>query len=123
MPSKAEASPTSVGATSFDAIGVPWRIGTGSRETPLESLGAPLATDDLAAVLDRIERFDRDWSRFRDDSLVARIAREPGSWRLPADAAYRLRSTGDALPAPSWADSISSLEPGARIAATQIAGD
>lgn len=39
-----------------------------------------------AAVLDRIERFDRDWSRFREDSLVSRIAREPGRHRLPADA-------------------------------------
>ena len=92
MPSKAEArltsaEATSVGPTSFDAIGVPWRIGTGSRETPLESLGAPLIEADRLAVLDRIEQFDRDWSRFRDDSLVSRIAREPGSWRLPADAA------------------------------------
>lgn len=37
-------------------------------------------------MLERIERFDRDWSRFRDDSLVSRIAREPGRHRLPADA-------------------------------------
>jgi thiamine biosynthesis lipoprotein len=139
MPSRAEASPTSAGATSFDAIGVPWRIGVGSSETPLGSIGAPLAEADLLAVLERIEQFDRDWSRFRDDSLVSRIAREPGSWRLPADAApmlelyeqlhaltdarvsplvgaslerlgydaaYRLTEAGDALPAPSWADSI-----------------
>jgi thiamine biosynthesis lipoprotein len=34
----------------------------------------------------RIERFDRDWSRFRDDSLVTRIARHPGRHRLPDDA-------------------------------------
>jgi len=39
-----------------------------------------------AVVLERIERFDRDWSRFRDDSVVSRIAREPGHHRLPADA-------------------------------------
>jgi thiamine biosynthesis lipoprotein len=37
-------------------------------------------------VLERVERFDRDWSRFRDDSLVTRISREPGRHRLPADA-------------------------------------
>jgi thiamine biosynthesis lipoprotein len=37
-------------------------------------------------VLERVERFDRDWSRFRDDSLVTRISREPGHHRLPADA-------------------------------------
>jgi thiamine biosynthesis lipoprotein len=60
----------------FDALGTPWRIDT---ERPLP--------DELrAAVTERIARFDRDWSRYRDDSLVARIAREPGRHRLPADA-------------------------------------
>ncbi|MFN4002720.1 FAD:protein FMN transferase [Microcella sp.] len=83
MRSRAEAVPA---PTRFDTIGAPWSIGIGDAQTPVASLGAPLADDDLAAVLERIERFDRDWSRFRDDSLVARIAREPGSWRLPADA-------------------------------------
>ncbi|HEU0205475.1 MAG TPA: FAD:protein FMN transferase, partial [Pseudolysinimonas sp.] len=39
-----------------------------------------------AAIADRIERFDRDWSRFRDDSLVTRIARESGRYRMPDDA-------------------------------------
>lgn len=38
------------------------------------------------SILERIDRFDRDWSRYRDDSLVARIAREPGRHRLPDDA-------------------------------------
>ena len=131
--------PTEPEPTCFDAIGVPWRIGVGGAATAVNSLGASLAPDDREAVLERIERFDLDWSRFRDDSLVARIAREPGSWRLPADAepllalyeqlhaltdarlsplvgaslerlgynaAYRLTPSGDALPAPSWADAI-----------------
>ena len=139
MPSKAEARPSTVEPSSFDAIGVPWRIGVGSAESPIGSLGSALAPDDLETVLARIERFDRDWSRFRDDSLVARVAREPGSWTLPADAAplfelyerlhaltdarvsplvgasldrlgydaaYRLTPAGDALPAPSWHDTI-----------------
>lgn len=39
-----------------------------------------------AKVTARIDDFDRIWSRFRPDSLVSRIAREPGSWRLPAEA-------------------------------------
>lgn len=60
----------------FDAIGVPWEI-----ETP-----TPLAEPLRTAVLDRIDAYDRAWSRFRTDSLVARIAREPGAWRLPDDA-------------------------------------
>lgn len=86
MPSRADAEPTALGPTSFEAIGAPWRIGIGGLDTPVSSLGAALNADDLAAVLARIEQFDRDWSRFRDDSLVSRIAREAGSWRLPADA-------------------------------------
>jgi thiamine biosynthesis lipoprotein len=87
MPSRAEAPPPESGPTSFDAIGVPWRIGVGTAATPLGSVGAALDDADLSAVLERIEQFDLDWSRFRDDSLVTRMAREPGSWRLPADAA------------------------------------
>ena len=38
-------------------------------------------------IAEQIERYDRDWSRFRDDSLVSRIAREPGSYELPREAA------------------------------------
>ncbi len=64
-------------AWTFDAIGTVWRIDTAE----------PLSGDVRRAVSERIERFDRDWSRFRDDSLVARIAREPGRHRLPDDAA------------------------------------
>lgn len=60
----------------FDALGTPWRIDT---EQPL-----PDAV--RAAVTERVERFDRAWSRYRDDSLVARIAREPGRHPLPAEA-------------------------------------
>ncbi|HEX7834369.1 MAG TPA: FAD:protein FMN transferase [Pseudolysinimonas sp.] len=60
----------------FDAIGAPWRI-----DTPDELTGPQ-----RDAVAARIETFDRDWSRFREDSLVSRIAREPGRHRLPADA-------------------------------------
>ena len=87
MPSKVEpAQPTTASATEFDAIGAPWRIGVGGAGTSRAELGSPLAAHDLAAVLERIERFDRDWSRFRDDSLVTRIARTGGTHRLPADA-------------------------------------
>lgn len=60
----------------FEAIGVPWEIDT---PTPLEA-------EVEAAVLARIEAYDLAWSRFRADSLVARIAREPGTWRLPVEA-------------------------------------
>jgi FAD:protein FMN transferase len=61
----------------FEAIGTGWQIDTARPITPSER-----------RVIDaRIDAFDRTWSRFRDDSLVARIAREPGHWAFPADAA------------------------------------
>ncbi len=62
----------------FDAIGTVWRI-----DTPDE-----LTAEARAAVSVRIDRFDRDWSRFRKDSLVSRIAGTSGGGRyaLPDDA-------------------------------------
>lgn len=60
----------------FEAIGTHWQIDTA------EPLPAALVT----ALNTRIDRFDRDWSRFRADSLVARISAEPGRWTLPDDA-------------------------------------
>ncbi|MEZ5189463.1 MAG: FAD:protein FMN transferase [Schumannella sp.] len=38
------------------------------------------------AVAERIDVFDRAWSRFRPDSWVSRVARAAGHHRLPADA-------------------------------------
>jgi thiamine biosynthesis lipoprotein len=71
----ARIAPAESGVLAFDAIGVPWRIDT----------DAPLGDAARAAVLERIADFDRAWSRFRDDSLVADIARSAGEWRLPAE--------------------------------------
>ncbi|MDX8151006.1 FAD:protein FMN transferase [Patulibacter brassicae] len=69
----------------LDAIGTRWRI---DADQPL----APHA-DGIAALIDA---YDRAWSRFRDDSLVARIAREGGAHPLPA-AGERLLGLYDAL--------------------------
>jgi FAD:protein FMN transferase len=60
----------------FDAIGTSWRIDTAE----------PVPDATRAAITERVSRFDRDWSRFRDDSLVTRIFREPGRYRMPEDA-------------------------------------
>lgn len=60
----------------FEAIGTAWQIDT----------RAPLAPDMRATVLGRVERFDRVWSRFRADSLVADISRGAGEWEMPDDA-------------------------------------
>ncbi|WP_243232357.1 FAD:protein FMN transferase [Microbacterium sp. CIAB417] len=63
----------------FDAIGTRWDIET-ARE---------LGEDERAAVDAVIERFDREWSRFREDSVVSSLG-GGGSAELPADAADML---------------------------------
>lgn len=52
----------------FDAIGTSWEI-----DTPV-----PLSPEIRSRILDLIERFDSVYSRFRDDSIVTRIANSPG---------------------------------------------
>ncbi|TBN57740.1 FAD:protein FMN transferase [Glaciihabitans arcticus] len=76
MRSRLTPSPRLPHRLAFEAIGAPWSIETAEPVDP-----------ELAAAIDaRIESFDRTWSRFRDDSLVSRIAREPGVYRLPPEA-------------------------------------
>jgi len=58
----------------FDAIGVPWEIETAE----------PLDAETAAAVRARIEAYDLAWSRFRPDSIVARIAAGETGLELPA---------------------------------------
>jgi thiamine biosynthesis lipoprotein len=64
----------------FDAIGTRWSIilPQGVREEK--------GNDALAAVRERIAQFDQDYSRFRDDSWVCMIAKDPGTYTLPNDA-------------------------------------
>ena len=57
----------------FEAIGAPWRI-----DTPDE-----LSDSQREAVTARIEAFDRDWSRFRDDSLVTASPASPDDTACP----------------------------------------
>lgn len=65
---------------SFEAIGTSWRIDTQS----------PLDRAARQAVHDRIERFDREWSRFRADSVVSALAGGARSVPIPADAVHML---------------------------------
>lgn len=88
----------------FDAIGTRWEIETS------HELGA----DDRARVGAEIERFDREWSRFREDSSVTRVGRDGGSISTP-DAgamldAYRdlSEATGGAVN-PLVGDSLAAL--------------
>jgi thiamine biosynthesis lipoprotein len=62
--------------TGFEGIGTHWEIDTAS----------PLPSSVLEAVETRIAEFDRIYSRFRDDSLVARIATAAGTYAFPPDA-------------------------------------
>lgn len=64
----------------FEAIGTHWTIDTA---TPLE----PPVRSIVAGV---IERFDREWSRFRADSVVTQLARAGGTVPAPRDAAAML---------------------------------
>jgi thiamine biosynthesis lipoprotein len=65
----------------FEAIGTHFWIG----------MYEPFEPDKLRRlqqeITERIEVFDKNYSRFRDDSLVTRIAREAGTYDLPKDAA------------------------------------
>jgi thiamine biosynthesis lipoprotein len=60
----------------FEAIGTRWQI------------DSALPVDDALAqaVADRIDLFDRTWSRFREDSVVSALARAPGTADLGTDA-------------------------------------
>ena len=64
----------------FDAIGTHWRIET----------AAPLDESARALVDSTVAGFDREWSRFRTDSLVAELAAGAGTVPAPADASEML---------------------------------
>jgi thiamine biosynthesis lipoprotein len=74
-PSK-RSRPTLPASLGFDAIGTRWQIDTVD----------PLPADLVEQIAARVEAFDRTYSRFRDDSLVAAIATTPGSYAFPDDA-------------------------------------
>lgn len=60
----------------FEGIGTHWEI-----STPL-----PLSGPMRKRLLNRVEKFDADWSRFRSDSRVSIMAREPGRYGFPEEA-------------------------------------
>lgn len=88
----------------FEAIGTRWEI-----ETAVELSGTERATVDGI-----IDRFDREWSRFREDSAVSQLGREGGTLTA-ADAgamldAYRELSVATAGAVnPLVGDSLSAL--------------
>ncbi|WP_248759973.1 FAD:protein FMN transferase [Pseudarthrobacter sp. SSS035] len=61
----------------FDGIGTRWEIST----------PRPLDASVRARLLALVERYDGGWSRFRSDSTVGAMARQPGRYELPPEAA------------------------------------
>lgn len=60
----------------FEGIGTCWELST----------PRPLDPSLRTRVLALVERFDADWSRFRKDSRVSALARDPGRHEFPAEA-------------------------------------
>lgn len=75
MRHEARANGEPAGGWRFEAIGTQWMIDTHE----------PLTDGERVAVRALIEDFDREWSRFREDSTVSALA-SGGSRALPADA-------------------------------------
>jgi thiamine biosynthesis lipoprotein len=68
----------------FPAIGTSWRIDI------FDDLGPAGRADKeatlLALIKERIDIFDKAYSRFRSDSLVTEMSKKAGTYELPADA-------------------------------------
>jgi len=69
----------SVTSWEFEAIGTHWWVGL------FEHTSADRLIALQRKVAERIERFDKTYSRFRDDSLVSRIATQAGVYAFPED--------------------------------------
>ena len=67
----------------FEAIGTHWYI--------TADIDGVRASDVEHAVRERIETFDKTYSRFRPDSLVTKMAQQAGAYELPADAYEMLK--------------------------------
>ena len=61
----------------FDAIGTAWTLST----------AGPLSSATLSRVEETVSAYDRAFSRFRSDSVIAGMANEAGTFELPAHAA------------------------------------
>ena len=64
----------------FQAIGTKWHIDI------YKELDEAEKSDLFSKIKNRIDIFDKTYSRFRADSLVTKMSRESGTFTLPADA-------------------------------------
>ncbi|MBP9818292.1 FAD:protein FMN transferase [Candidatus Shapirobacteria bacterium] len=65
----------------FEAIGTHWTIDVGLSKSSSDDFQPHLKK----IIFERIEEFEKNYSRFRDDSLVAKMAEGSGNYKLPAD--------------------------------------
>ena len=63
----------------FEAIGTHWVIDI-KEELSLEREALL-----LSIIKNRIDIFDKDYSRFREDSLVTKMSKESGEYKMPED--------------------------------------
>jgi thiamine biosynthesis lipoprotein len=68
----------------FEAIGTRWHVQFELDPQSDESLL-------MAAIHKRIDRFDKNYSRFRGDSLVTKMSQKPGRYLMPHDAHSMLK--------------------------------
>ena len=64
----------------FEAIGTIWQIDI------YQELSEKKENDVLLSIKNRIELFDKAYSRFRSDSLVTEMSKQSGAFTLPSDA-------------------------------------
>jgi thiamine biosynthesis lipoprotein len=62
----------------FEAIGTVWNIDIHQTKAPLSDL--------LEIIQEYIDGFDKNYSRFRADSLVTHMSKKADSYKLPSDA-------------------------------------
>ncbi len=65
----------------FEAIGTKWQIDIYEKD-----LSSQTEKDLFRKVMERIDVFDKAYSRFRTDSLVTKMSKESGTFILPHDA-------------------------------------
>jgi len=64
----------------FEAIGTSWKIDI------IDSISSTQLEKIQKAIQDRIEVYDRTYSRFRSDSVITQLAKKSGKYILPDDA-------------------------------------
>ncbi len=79
-------APRAKNSFEFEAIGTQWQIDLIKRTSPSSFHISANKNLVIKKIHARIEEFDKNYSRFREDSLVTEISQKAGVYTLPADA-------------------------------------